>query len=898
MRTTVSAILAMALCGAASSVWSAEFTVINTNDAGAGSLRQAMLSANANLGPDKVVFNIPGGGLKVIRPATSLPEIADPVEIDAYTQPGSSPNTMVERDNAERRIELDGTVSGGNGLVISTSDSIVRGFSIRKFGAAVMLQGSSNIVAGNRLGTDNAPDTYTVTNTVGGNNRGVWIGGVSNSCCNTVGGLRLQDRNVIAGNTGNAITLGEFPSPPVAETRILGNFLGVDSSGRRASVNYGSSTISVRTVRSLTVGGPEPEARNTISASLQSACITIYEPLERAEIINNYFGVAADGNTPMPNPHTGISIRAVASGSEDLNIHLNCRIEGNVFANFLGPAIAVSESRPFFPWEPLLSADRITISRNKMYANATNVSQLEGSFSSIYLGPFARTNDFLDLDTGANNRQNYPEITNVLFEAGAVVSGVLNSAPLSAYRIEFFGNSVIHSSGFGEGEVYLGSVEVSTDGNGTAAYVVSFPDAPLTHRFISATATDAEGSTSMFSRTVAGRSPTVPLVHTHPKSTALLPYTNLTLVADVTGAEPLAFQWQHDGVALPGETNLMLTLSNIIFESGGSYVLVASNSFGVAETSRATLTVIAAPTLLTQPTNALVAVGTNHTFIVQAGGIQPISYQWRRDGVALTDATNSSLTLSNIDWPVRGDYSVVLSNAFGVTESAPATLYVRVRPIIIQQPISQSIASGAVAFLSVVISNSATAPLTYIWRSNNIVLFYETSMDYVSVFQTWPVRSNVQYTVVVTNYASLAGVLSTRANLVPLPDSDGDGLPDAYEDAYGLDRNLAADALLDLDGDGASNLDEHRAGTDPADALNQLRISVIENGDEDVQLEFQASSNKTYAVQFRNVSGSGAWQTLVRLPARETNRLERWIDWNLSSSSRFYRLQTPAGVHP
>ena len=183
-------------------------------------------------------------------------------------------------------------------------------------------------------------------------------------------------------------------------------------------------------------------------------------------------------------------------------------------------------------------------------------------------------------------------------------------------------------------------------------------------------------------------------------------------------------------------------------------------------------------------------------------------------------------------------------------------------------------------------------------RSNNIVLFYETSMDYVSVFQTWPVRSNVQYTVVVTNYASLAGVLSTRANLVPLPDSDGDGLPDAYEDAYGLDRNQAADALLDLDGDGASNLDEHRAGTDPADALNQLRISVIENGDEDVQLEFQASSNKTYAVQFRNVSGSGSWQTLVRLPARETNRLERWIDWDLSSPSRFYRLQTPAVVQP
>src|SRR5512138_241961 len=100
-------IFAVLIAAAVSGLRAAEFTVSNTNNAGVGSLRQAMLDANTNPGADRIVFNIPGDGLQSIRLTNALPALTDPVEIDGYTQPGSNPNTLADADNAVRLIELD-----------------------------------------------------------------------------------------------------------------------------------------------------------------------------------------------------------------------------------------------------------------------------------------------------------------------------------------------------------------------------------------------------------------------------------------------------------------------------------------------------------------------------------------------------------------------------------------------------------------------------------------------------------------------------------------------------------------------------------------------------------------------------------------------------------------------
>src|SRR5918993_2579989 len=82
-------------------------TVTNTNDSGAGSLRQAILDANATDGASVIDFNISGTGVKTIRPTSALPTITEPVTIDGYTQNDARPNTKAVGNDASLQIELD-----------------------------------------------------------------------------------------------------------------------------------------------------------------------------------------------------------------------------------------------------------------------------------------------------------------------------------------------------------------------------------------------------------------------------------------------------------------------------------------------------------------------------------------------------------------------------------------------------------------------------------------------------------------------------------------------------------------------------------------------------------------------------------------------------------------------
>jgi len=90
------------LLAAATLCRAATLTVTNTADSGPGSLRQAIMDANADTSPDDVIieFNIPGSGVQTIAPLSPLPVITRTVTIDGYTQPGASPNTLAAADNA------------------------------------------------------------------------------------------------------------------------------------------------------------------------------------------------------------------------------------------------------------------------------------------------------------------------------------------------------------------------------------------------------------------------------------------------------------------------------------------------------------------------------------------------------------------------------------------------------------------------------------------------------------------------------------------------------------------------------------------------------------------------------------------------------------------------------
>src|SRR5438445_8411434 len=121
-------------------------TVTNTNDSGAGSLRQAIIDANANPGADLINFNIPGAGAHTITLLSDLPEITDPVTIDGTTQPGYAGTPLVE---------LDRDISGPslNGLIISAGNTTVRALFIGHFFLPLVLQtNGGNIIEGNHIG--------------------------------------------------------------------------------------------------------------------------------------------------------------------------------------------------------------------------------------------------------------------------------------------------------------------------------------------------------------------------------------------------------------------------------------------------------------------------------------------------------------------------------------------------------------------------------------------------------------------------------------------------------------------------------------------------------------------------------------------------------------------------
>src|SRR6185295_15901946 len=138
----------------------ATYTVTSTADSGAGSLREAITSANGNPGADTINFNIVGSGVHTIAPATPLPNISDAVTINGYSQPGASANTNApnQGSNAVILIEIDGQNLGfgQNGLLV-VAPSTIRGLAINRVfqsAIAVGVGSTGSAIAENFLGTD------------------------------------------------------------------------------------------------------------------------------------------------------------------------------------------------------------------------------------------------------------------------------------------------------------------------------------------------------------------------------------------------------------------------------------------------------------------------------------------------------------------------------------------------------------------------------------------------------------------------------------------------------------------------------------------------------------------------------------------------------------------------
>jgi hypothetical protein len=210
-----------------------------------------------------------------------------------------------------------------------------------------------------------------------------------------------------------------------------------------------------------------------------------------------------------------------------------------------------------------------------------------------------------------------------------------------------------------------------------------------------------------------------------PASSTNLAGASVSLSANATGTPPLAYGWLKSGVGMTnggrftGATSNFLTISNLQPSDAAGYVFFASNAVGIATSAVASVSVLFAPSIVTQPQNLSVVENSNALFMVTISGSAPLSYQWSFNGNVISGATGSSLSFPAPS-SSAGGYSVSVTNPVGFATSSVATLTVISPPVITGNPGSATNIAGST--LSFIASATGTPPLTYRWLKSGVTV--------------------------------------------------------------------------------------------------------------------------------------------------------------------------------
>ena len=506
-------IIAWGFCVGAASA--ATFVVTNASDAGPGSLRQALLDANATPGANRVEFNLPSSGVHTIAPLTPLPLITNSLTIDGYSQPGASPNTITNGNNAVLLIRLDG-VNLTNGFPIglcltNTSNNTVRGLAIVRFYNGIQLYASSgNTIAGNWIGLD--------VDNIDRGNQGTGVdvtcAAFNRSTGNVIGGTTPADRNVIS---GNRVGVSFFPTSADYNS-VRGNFIGTDATGSLPRGNLFEG-VKVQSATNITIGGSSPGARNLICANGTGVLLL---GSSRDVVQGNFIGTDVTGHYDLGNTDDGIDVQGCSL----------CTIgganAGNLIANNGGYGLLLLGSNTNVVQGNWIGADPggawpLGNGKDGIFLQGSSVTTIGGTFAglanviefnngagvNIYSGQSNRVsaNSIFDnegpgilLGVDANQSQSAPLLTSVLAAyASTQVQGSLSSQPNTTFALEFFASAPWDASDVAEGQTYLGSTSLTTDVSGNGAFAVALPTSVPSSYLITATATDPAGNTSAFS---------------------------------------------------------------------------------------------------------------------------------------------------------------------------------------------------------------------------------------------------------------------------------------------------------------------------------------------------------------------------------------------------------------
>jgi CSLREA domain-containing protein len=500
-RAAASLLIPASLCFASVS-WAATITVNSTADVAANdgvcTLREAITAANtdtasgaapgecaAGSGADDIVFNIPGAGAKLIATTAVLPIITTTVRINGYTQPGASANSNGPGlgSNAVFMIEIDhGAVANNFTLQFSgagAANSIVEGLTLSRSANAgccanigIYISNTTGVwVRGNLFGTN-----VTATTVKDFQNRAVYIDNNTSGVIIGSGPAALVPayRNVFSAAAGMAIASSGTPTA----LTIRGNFIGTTPAGNAV---LAASAVGTGISLDNTVGATLV-SDNVIAGAAQGMRVRYSNG---AIIENNLIGVAVDGVSALGNGGGGGIVLLDTNGVAFTSL----TIRTNTIANNAGPGVVVQQGNAANVIRGIVISQNIIHSNTGSEIDLTNSSSADGTTA----------NDPLDVDTGANNLQNYPLLAAATGDGASVsVPFTFNSEPNQNFVLEFFRAPACDASGHGGATTYLGLVNVTTDAAGNAAGTASLASG-LTSGAISATATHAVNGTSEFS---------------------------------------------------------------------------------------------------------------------------------------------------------------------------------------------------------------------------------------------------------------------------------------------------------------------------------------------------------------------------------------------------------------
>ena len=497
-------------------------------------------------------------------------------------------------------------------------------------GSGVALGSSSvSTVQGNYLGTD-----ITGTIGIGTSGNGISLG----SCANTtVGGTTPAERNIIYGGVG----IGGY-SDSIGNI-VQGNFVGTDVSGTITLGTPNIDGISITGGTNNTIGGTAAGAGNVVGGMASGIVLTSSADNVTNNLVQgNFIGTDLSGTLILSNRADGVVINDAA--------HLSLYSTGNTIggtAAGAGNTIAFNDANGV----RLNGGTDNAILGNIIFANA-NLG-IDASNDGV------TANDPDDTDTGPNQLQNTPVLSGA-FTGSIRITGSLDSTPSTIFNVEFFANGTCDPSGYGEGETFLGSASVATDGNGDATFDITLPGNVPIGDFVTATATDPSGNTSEFSQCIqvveGGIDVSIPDVQSSYATTIQIPVQ----VTDTSGKGIVAAEIfiAYDGDLI---TAFSAGLTGTLAENGWSIQtnIVQGNGTNIDSIK--------------------IAMATDNDVLVGAGTLVNLDFQVADIRIPSSTPLTLSHVLFNDGTPTNAttDGSLTIIGTTGTITSLPATIIPR-----------------------------------------------------------------------------------------------------------------------------------------------------------------------------------------------------------------------------